>query len=228
MNEEMKTTHEKGVVVPGDFLGMGIRPGTGTFSEGAKVYASQLGILQIRAGYANVVPLAGRYMPKPADMVIGEIVDIGPSHWLVDINAPFPAPLHTNEVPWKVEYGDTSRYLNVEDVVLLKVLSVDETKRVQLTMKERGLRKLARGRVIEISHSKVPRVIGRKGSMINLLKYYTKCRVFVGQNGRIWLDGNMDGIFLAIRAIKRIEDEAHVPGLTESIERMLKEATKTE
>ncbi len=92
--------------------------------------------------------------------------DIGPSNWLIDINSPYPAPLHVNEVPWRVEFGDTSRYLNVGDTILAKVLMVDETKRVQVTMKEQGLRKLQGGQVIEISHSKVPRVIGKGGSMI--------------------------------------------------------------
>lgn len=213
------------VVVPGDFLGTGLKPGVGTFSEGGKIYASQLGIKKVRGNYVNIIPLSGRYMPRTGDTVIGEITDIAPSHWLVDIASPYPAPLHATEVPWKVDFGDTSRFLNVEDVVLLKVLSVDETKRIQLTMKERGLRRLSGGRILEISPSKVPRVIGRKGSMISLIKAYTDCRMFVGQNGRIWVDGPMDGIYLAIRAIKRIEEEAQVLGLTESIENMLQEAT---
>ncbi|MFQ6128758.1 MAG: exosome complex RNA-binding protein Rrp4 [Thermoplasmata archaeon] len=225
MNLRGNEPPKREVVVPGDFLGTGFKPGSGTFSEGGRIYASQLGIKKVRGNYINIIPLSGRYMPRPSDLVIGEIVDIAPSHWLVDINSPYPAPLHATEVPWKVDFGDTSRFLNVEDVVLLKVLSVDETKRVQLTMKERGLRKLGGGRIMEVSHSKVPRVIGRKGSMIGLLKTYTGCRMFVGQNGRIWLDGPMDGIYLAIRAIKKIEEEAQVMGLTEGIEIMLREAT---
>ncbi|MFQ5909753.1 MAG: exosome complex RNA-binding protein Rrp4 [Thermoplasmata archaeon] len=215
------------VVVPGDFLGTGLRPGLGTFSEGGKTYASKLGLKKVRGNSVNIIPLSGRYMPRPGDMVIGEIIDIAHSHWLVDINSPYPAPLRATEVPWKVDFGETSRFLNIEDVLLLKVLSVDETKRIQVTMKERGLRKLNGGRVIEVSHSKVPRVIGRKGSMIGLLKTYTKCRMFVGQNGRIWLDGPTDGMYLAARVIRRIEEDAQVLGLTESIEIMLREATAT-
>ncbi|MFQ6107862.1 MAG: exosome complex RNA-binding protein Rrp4 [Thermoplasmata archaeon] len=225
MNLRGSEPPKREVFVPGDFLGTGLKPGLGAYSDGEKIYASQLGIKKVRGNYINIIPLSGRYMPRPGDTVIGEIIDIAPSHWLVDIACPYPAPLHATEVPWKVDFGDTSRFLRVEDVVLLKVLSVDETKRVQVTMKERGLRKLSGGRILEISHSKVPRVIGRKGSMIGLLKSYTQCRMFVGQNGRIWLDGPMDGMYLAIRAIKRIEEEAQVLGLTESIEKMLREGT---
>lgn len=220
----VEETAKRELVVPGDLLDApGLKPGVGTFSEGGKIYASMLGIRNERAGYVNIVPLGGRYIPRPGDAVIGKIVDIGPSHWLLEINSPYPAPLHTNEVPWRVEYGDTARYLDVEDVCLIKVLSVDETKRVQLTMKEHGLRKLSGGQIVEISHSKVPRVIGKKGSMISLIKGYTKCRMFVGQNGRIWIDGEVDDIFNAIRTIKKIEDEAQVLGLTESVESMLEE-----
>lgn len=212
------------LVVPGDLLdGSNLKPGVGTYSEGGKIYAALLGIRNERAGFINIVPLGGRYIPRPGDSVIGKVVDIGPSHWLLEINSPYPAPLHVNEVPWRVEYGDTAHYLDVEDVVLVKVLSVDETKRVQLTMKEHGLRKLGGGQIVEISHSKVPRVIGKQGSMISLIKGYTKCRMFVGQNGRIWIDGEVDDIFNTISVIKKIEDEAQVLGLTESVKSMLEE-----
>lgn len=212
------------LVVPGDLLDApDLKAGAGTFREDGKIYAALLGIKSERAGYVNIVPLGGKYIPRPGDAVIGNIVDIGPSHWLLEINSPYPAPLHTNEVPWRVEYGDTAHYLDVKDVCLTKVLSVDETKRVQLTMKEHGLRKLSGGQIVEISHSKVPRVIGKKGSMISLIKGFTKCRMFVGQNGRIWIDGEVDDIFNAIRVIKKIEDEAQVMGLTESVASMLEE-----
>jgi exosome complex component RRP4 len=212
------------LVVPGDLLdSANLKPGMGTYSEGGKIYAAQLGIKNERAGYVNIVPLSGRYIPRPGDAVVGKVVDIGPSHWLLEINSPYPAPLHVNEVPWRVEYGDTAKYIDIEDVLLVKVLMVDETKRVVLTMKEHGLRKLSGGQIVEVSHSKVPRVIGRKGSMISMIKQFTNCRMFVGQNGRIWIDGELNDIVNAISVIKKIEDEAQVLGLTESVKSMLEE-----
>lgn len=212
------------LVVPGDILDSpGLKPGVGTYSEGGKIYAAQLGIKSERAGYINIVPLSGRYIPRPGDAVVGKVIDIGPSHWLIEINSPYPAPLHVNEVPWRVEYGDTAKYIDVEDALLAKVLMVDETKRVVLTMKEQGLRKLGEGQIVEISHSKVPRVIGRKGSMISMIKQFTNCRMFVGQNGRIWIDGELNDIVNTISVIKKIEDEAQMLGLTESIKSMLEE-----
>ncbi len=212
------------LVVPGDLLGTAdLKPGMGAFAEDGKVYAALLGIKNERSGYINIVPLSGRYIPRPGDSVIGMVTDRGPSHWLLEINSPYPAPLHVNEVPWRVDYGDTAKYMDIGDVLLLKVLSVDETMRVVLTMKEHDLRKLTGGQIVEISHSKVPRVIGRKGSMISLIKEFTRCRMFVGQNGRIWIDGDIDDIHNAISVIKRIEEEAQVIGLTESVRSMLEE-----
>lgn len=212
------------LVVPGDLLGStDLKPGMGAFTEDGNVYAALLGIKNERSGYINIVPLSGRYIPRPGDSVIGMVTDRGPSHWLLEINSPYPAPLHVNEVPWRVDYGDTARYLDIGNVLLLKVLLVDETMRVVLTMKEHGLRKLTGGQIVEVSYSKVPRVIGRKGSMISLIKEFTRTRMFVGQNGRIWIDGDIDDIHNAISVIKRIEEEAQVIGLTESVKSMLEE-----
>ncbi|HRR67561.1 MAG TPA: exosome complex RNA-binding protein Rrp4 [Methanomassiliicoccales archaeon] len=209
-------------MLPGDLLDPGtMKPGEGTYVHDGKIFAAMLGIKSVKSNFVNVIPLGGRYIPAPGDMVIGKVIDIGPSNWLVDINSPYPAPLHVNEVPWRVEFGDTARYLSVGDTLLAKVLSVDETKRVQVTMKEQGLRKLQGGQILEISHSKVPRVIGKNGSMIQMIKNYTNCRIFIGQNGRIWVDGNMDDMVHAMRAIKMIEEGAQTLKLTERVKEFL-------
>jgi exosome complex component RRP4 len=209
---------EREVVVPGDVLeGEGLKPGTGTFSEGGLIYASLLGIKEEQGGTVNVVPLGGRYIPRTGDMVIGKVIDLGPSHWLIDINGPHPSPLRVNEVPWKVDFGDTASFLEVEDAVLVKVINMDETKRVEITMKDRTTRKLTGGRIVEISHAKVPRVIGREGSMIKLIEDLTDTRMFVSQNGRIWIDGEIDDVVHAVKAIEMIESDAHVQGLTDAI-----------
>ncbi len=226
----MSESNSREIVVPGDLLSDSpdLRAGTGTFRENGRIYAAQIGIKNIRGNYVNVVPLAGKYLPKAGDMVIGVIIEIGPSNWLLDINCPYPAPLHVNDVPWRVDFGDTARYLNIGNSVLVKVLKVDETKRIQLTLKEQGLRKLTSGRIIEIPHSKVPRVIGKSGSMISLLKNYTNTRIFVGQNGRIWIDGEPDDIRLAVEAINMIDREAHVLGLTDRVKEFLESKKKIE
>ena len=210
------------IVVPGDLLSeSGLKAGPGTYVESGHIYAAQLGIKTTRSNVVGVVPLSGQYIPIRGDMVIGKIVDMGASNWYVDINAAHQSSLHVNEVPWRVEFGETGKFMTVGDLVSLKIVGVDELGKVQISMKEHGLRKLAGGVVIEVAPSKIPRVIGRSGSMIQMLKNATSCRIYVGQNGRIWVDGDLDSMLKAIDAIKLIEAEAHSTGLTEKIEKLL-------
>jgi len=216
------------VVVPGELLAISSKKaGVGTYSEGGKIFASQLGIKTVRPDSISVVPLAGQYIPVTGDLVVGKIVDVGASNWLVDINSPYPSPLHVNEVPWRVEFGETRRFMTVGDIVLLMIVGVDETKRIRVSMQEHGLRKLTGGTVMEVSPSKVPRVIGKNGSMIQMLKNMTSCRIYVGQNGRIWIDGELDSIVRAVQAIRMIEDEAHSQGLTEKVKALLERSSGT-
>jgi exosome complex component RRP4 len=161
-------------------------------------------------------------------MVLGMIADIGPSNWLVDINSPYPAPLHVSEVPWKVEFGDTSRFLRIGDMIMAKILMVDESMKVQVTMNDSGLRKLEGGQIAEIAHSKVSRVIGKSGSMIQMIKNMTDCRIFVGQNGRIWVDGETEAATVAVEAIKMIEREAQTSNLTERVKEFIGSKIKPE
>jgi exosome complex component RRP4 len=216
------------VVVPGELLAISSKKaGIGTYSEGGKIFASQLGIKTVRPDSISVVPLAGQYIPVTGDLVVGKIVDVGASNWLVDINSPYPSPLHVNEVPWRVEFGETRKFMSVGDIVLLMIVGVDETKRIRVSMQEHGLRKLTGGMVMEVSPSKVPRVIGKNGSMIQMLKNMTSCRIYVGQNGRIWIDGELDSIVRAVQAIRMIEDEAHSQGLTEKVKALLERSSGT-
>ncbi|NLN72190.1 MAG: RNA-binding protein [Thermoplasmatales archaeon] len=210
------------IVVPGDILDdSGAKAGDNTYTVDGRVYAAILGVKNRNQYGVGVIPLGGRYMPKPGDMVIGMIEDIGSSNWMVDIKAPYPAPLHVSEVPWKVEFGDTSRYLNVGNVVLLKVLSVDEGKKIQVTMNDSGLRRLEGGRLVEIPYVKVSRVIGKSGSMIQMIKNLTDCRIFIGENGVIWIDGDEKNAEVAVQAIEMIGEHAHRGSLTERVKEFI-------
>ncbi len=217
------------IVLPGDPVNLqGNKPGNGIFVENGVAYAEYLGVKSIKSGYVNIIPLSGRYQPQKGDKVIGKIVDIAPSNWVVDINAPYLAPLHVNDTPWKIEFGDTGKYLNVGDTILAKVSSVNEVKQVWLTLKEQGLRKLEGGHVITVSPTKVPRIIGKDGSMIKVLKDLTNTKIYVGQNGVIWIDGKIDDIMKVVGAIRIIEREAHTIGLTDRVKEFLSNSKKVD
>jgi exosome complex component RRP4 len=222
------STEGRPIVIPGQFLGdiPEFRAGRGTFVEKKKIYAERLGTLNIQENFIHVIPLRGRYNPEVGDFVIGIVEEAATSNWMVDINAPYPALLHVNEVPWEIEFADTEKYLNTGDTLLAKVLSVDESKKLQITLNDRNLFKLKGGHLIEFEPSIYRRVIGKKYSMIEIIQKYTRCRIKVGKNGRIWIDGDAAGIEKVVQAITKIEQEAATFGLTDRIEQLLKKDAK--
>lgn len=119
------------IVIPSQLLGdaEGNMAGRGTFIENGKIYSEMLGILSKRSNYINVIPLKGRYDAIEGDFVIGVVREAMASSWLVDINAPYPALLHVNEVPWDVDFGETEKYLNHGDSVMAKILEVNVEKK---------------------------------------------------------------------------------------------------
>jgi len=222
------TQERREIVIPSQLLGevKNKKAGRGTFIENGKIYSEILGVLNSNSDYINVVPLKGRYDPVEQDFIIGIVEEAMQSSWLVDINAAYPSLLHVNEVPWDVDFGETEKYLNYGDVVMANVSQVDQEKKLQITLNDRNLYKIKGGYIIEVEPSKVPRIIGKKASMISLIKRYTNCRIFVGQNGRIWLDGDDEGIKKVKDTIKMIEEESLSFGLTNKIEQMLKKDAK--
>ncbi|MBT3865620.1 hypothetical protein HOF78_00780 [Candidatus Woesearchaeota archaeon] len=93
-------------------------------------------------------------------------------------------------------------------------------------MKGPGLRKISGGRIVEINSAKVPRVIGKQGSMISLLKDKTGCRIIVGQNGLVWVQGAPEHELVAIDAINFINEKGHLQGLTDRVSGLLDKAMK--
>jgi exosome complex component RRP4 len=91
-----------------------------------------------------------------------------------------------------------------------------------------GLRKLDTGRIIRVNPNKVPRIIGKEGSMVSMIKAETNCRITVGQNGVIWVSGNPKEELIAVSMIRKIERESHISGLTERIKAEIENAKKGE
>lgn len=219
-----KHKEDRQLVLPGDVVGdKRSIPGANTKKVGDRVVAVTAGLLQQMGEKISVLPMNGAYEPRAGDQVVGIITEANTGNWLVDIKAPWPAPLHVSEVPWRVDFGETTAYLRPGDAILGKVLFVDEQKKLQVTLKDRNLMKLEGGELMEIAPVKVARVIGKNGSMLNLLKGYVECWLHVGQNGRIWLNGESKDVLIAKKVIQTIADEAHLSGLTERITALLEQ-----
>ena len=214
------------IVIPGDLLaeGMDFIPSKNSYREGEKIFSSKVGILDVHGRVVKVVPLSGRYIPNKDDIVIGVVEDIGHSFWLVDIGAPNIGimPVSEGVREFVSHSADLSRYFDVSDKVIARVNRVSRDNSVQLSTKGPGLRRLLGGKVIKITPSKVPRLIGKKGSMINMVKEMTGTDIVVGQNGWVWVKGKAADELRAIRAIYKIDEESHTHGLTDRIEKMLK------
>lgn len=214
---------DKKIVIPGDLLSENQkRAGYGTYVKNDKIYSSLCGIENLKEDKVGVIPLAGAYIPSANDVVVGIVIVVTPSNWIFDIAAPYDGLLHVSEYPRRVESREMPEILGVGDSVILRVKDVDSSMKVELALRDPSLHKLKTGQIIKVESVKVPRVIGHGGSMISMLKKETNCSIFVGQNGRIWIDGKDEDIELLSKALRKIELEAQRSGLTDRIYNFLK------
>jgi exosome complex component RRP4 len=219
---------KKQLVTPGEMLAEGdYLAGKNTYAENSKIYASRIGLADCNNKQVNVVALRSFYFPKVGDVVIGTVLEVGFNGWTVDIKAPYTALLRASDVlsrPFKPQNDELSQVLTGGDLIVAKIASYDRAHDPQLTVGEPGLGKITRGQIIKVTPSKIPRVIGKKGSMISMIKKETNCQIILGLNGVILVTGkNPDNEELAIAAIQKIENESHTSGLTDRITQFVKE-----
>lgn len=215
---------EKEVVSPGDIVAKGLDflPGSGCYRSNNEIKSKLLGLVKIKDRFVAVVPLAGVYIPKSGDGIIGIIEDMQTTMWIIDINSPYDAILTLGEGVNEyvdITKTDISSYFDIGDIIYAKILNVSKSKSVQLTMRDYRAKKLRGGRILTITPSKVPRLIGKEGSMIELIKNKTGCQIIAGQNGVVWLKGEKEA--LATEAVLMIEHQSHITGLTEKITALL-------
>lgn len=229
MDEEKLFVKDRDVVVPGEVLaqGMSYLPGYGSYRLGDTIMANRLGLLMIDGKVLKTVPLSGRYLPKSNDVIIGRVVDILMSGWRMDINSPYTAVLPLKDASFNfIEKGaDLTQYFELEDYMVVKITNVTSQKLVDVTCKGPGLQKIKGGQIIHVNTHKVPRIIGKKGSMVSMIKRATDCRVIVGQNGVAWVSGAPEMEMIAINTIRMIEEKSHTSGLTERVKEFLEKAT---
>ncbi len=188
--------------VPGDLLFEEPKRFSGGFVENNKTYASVI----CSKHDERVVPLKGKYIPLVQDYVVGIITEQRFNGYTVDLNSPYEGQLSSRE---------SRETFRIGDVVSALIQNVDEVNEAQLVEP----RRLWEGRLIEVESVKIPRIIGRNSSMVSLIENKTRCKLFVGKNGRIYMkEGNLP---LAAMAILKISKEAHTSGLTDRIQEFL-------
>jgi exosome complex component RRP4 len=120
---------------------------------------------------------------------------------------------HADELTSKLDKGD---------LIAARIVNFDRTRDPLITIADRELGKIESGTLIKISPSKVPRLIGKRGSMIQTVEMATHAVITIGQNGLIVVScDDSNGLLKAIKAIRMIEEEAHMANLTDKVKEML-------
>jgi exosome complex component RRP4 len=220
--------NEREIVIPGEALaeGMDYLPGDNTYREDDKIFSKVLGLAGINGRVIRITPLSGPYVPQIGDKIIGTVIDITMSGWRVDTGTAYSALLNVKDATSRFirKEEDLSKIIAIGDSVVVKIINVTSQNLIDLTMKEPGLFKINGGRIIKINNQKVPRVIGKQGSMINLIKDKTKCDITIGQNGAVWAKGpTPESEQLAVKAVELIAEKSHLEGLTDRMEKFLSE-----
>jgi len=222
--KEAEKEESRKIVLPGDYIAdkSGRKVWGGAYFDGEKVFSKVLGIPRVGEDDISVIPLSGNYMPRINDRIVGVISSVEISGWMVDINSPYPAFLPLNDAVDEfvdTERTDISKFFDIGDAIFCKISKVTKDKTVRVSMRSLGARKLYGGIIVKMTPSKVPRLIGRGGSMINMIKSRSDCIIYTGRNGVVWLRGENKA--KAIEAILKIEEGSHISGLTEKIEKLL-------
>ncbi|MEM5797941.1 MAG: exosome complex RNA-binding protein Rrp4 [Candidatus Aenigmatarchaeota archaeon] len=223
----MEEPKEREFVLPGQVIVKSLDwlPGKNCYRDGDDIVAKRLGLVSIKNRVVSVIPFNTIYMPKADDMVIGKILDIQSNGWIVDINTAYDAFLPLAGIKGYVDITktDLSTIYDIGDIIYAKIERISKTS-VYLSMKEVGCKKITSGRIIAVNPAKIPRVIGKAGSMINVIKKATDSKISIGQNGFVWIEGGKEE--LVIKAIKLIEKEFYKEGLTDRVTQFLEEHAK--
>jgi exosome complex component RRP4 len=216
---------ERKHVIPGDVITRGNhRYGGYIEKRGDEYVALRVGLAEVSQEGVKLNPLTGPYLPKADDQVIGKVVDINGFGWVVDINSCFDGFLPASFVfgrEFSPATHDLSSKFRIGDVIGARIETFDRSRDPQLSIRGEGYGKIPEGEIIKMSPTKVPRLIGRRGSMINLISERTGCDVQVGQNGVIVVVGPPEGIVKTAKVIKMIDKGTHGASLMAKVDEYL-------
>lgn len=210
---------ERKIVIPGEVIEKGedYLPGEGTEKKKDEIVAIRFGLAEEFNKLVKVIPLSGVYRPRRGNVVIGFVENLTFNGWVINIKTSDTGFLPVSEVPRYVNKNDLEEVMGFGDVIVAKISEINQ-RGIDLTIRSRELGRLDDGIIMEINSNRVPRVIGKEGSMISLIKNETGCRITVGQNGLIWINGEKteDELF-AKKAILHVAENSFISGLTDEM-----------
>lgn len=158
--------------------------------------------------------LFGYYMPEVNDIIIGKVIDVLSNGWIIDINSPYLGKLSLKEIG--VDPNDLYTY---GDYILCQIVRMTKNKLIDLEIKKKE--KLNDGLILKVDPARIPRLIGKNSSMLNLIKEYLKIDIIIGKNGRIYLNGSINDVYKAVDIIRFIINNSYKSGLTEKVKEIL-------
>ena len=213
-------------VIPGDVITTGpFRPEQNVILEGEKIISTTIGISEIYEDTVRVITLTGKYIPKIDDLVIGKVNSHTSLSWELDINSCYVGFLPAQDVfgrDFSAHADELATKLKTGDLVAARIANFDRTRDPLVTISDRDLGAIDSGDLVKISPSKVPRLIGKRGSMIQMIEMATNAAVTIGQNGWVVVScESPEGLLKAKKAIEMVDQKAHVANLTDQIKEML-------
>ena len=213
-------------VIPGDVVTSGpLRPEQNVILEGEKIVSTAIGISEIYDDSVRVIPLTGKYIPKIDDLVIAKVISHTSLSWELDINSCYVGFLPAQDVfgrDFSAHADELATKLKSGDLVAARIANFDRTRDPLITISDRDLGQIDSGDLVKISPSKVPRLIGKRGSMIQMIEMATNAAVTIGQNGWIVVScESPEGLLKAKKAIEMINQKAHIANLTDQVKEML-------
>lgn len=215
---------ERKIVVPGEIIiqGSEFLPGDGARREGDEVVASRYGLSEISDKHVRVIPLSGTYEPRKGNAIIGTVTNITYRGWLIEYGSSNEGFLAVSEVPRYIGKGELQDHFDFGDVVFCKVWGTDGGN-LDLSVKMRGFGKLNGGQLMKVNPNKVPRIIGKDGSMVHLIRNATGADITVGQNGIIWMRADkIEDELTTKKIIEFICENSFITGLTEKVEEFIR------
>ena len=213
-------------VLPGDFITTApLRLQNNVVLEGKRIISTTIGLSDVSDDSVRVISLTGVYLPKTDDLVIGTIQYIHGNSWFADINSCYQGMLLGQDVFGRGSYPTNSEMKNrlgKGDIILAKIANFDRQREPLISIADKNLGKIDSGELIKISPSKIPRLIGKQGSMIQTIEGSTNATITVGQNGVIIVScDETNGLLKALTAIRMIDEQAHIINLTDKVKKML-------
>ncbi len=212
---------ERKIVIPGEAIvkGNDFLPGEGTEKRGDEIFALRYGLAEESNRLVKIIPLSGVYNPRRGNVVIGKVELLTFNGWVIDIGTAENAFLPLTEVPRFVNKDGLDEVMDIGDMAVVKIAGINK-RGIDATIKSRGLGKINEGIIVVVNPNKVPRIIGKEGSMINLIKNETKCNITVGQNGLVWIKGDkIEDELYAKKAILFVTEKSFASGLTEEVQK---------